>query len=103
MLDMSSNTEDEDSLRKIVEQNCGGKKVPILKKRYAKVVEKSQTQKSVSQSKSDHETPKNQKKQRAKRIIDKCAHVDRPYYAKGMCNHCYHAYGRTSLASNCPH
>ena len=45
---MSSNTEDEDSLRKIVEENCGGKKIPKLKKRYAKVTEKSQTQKSVS-------------------------------------------------------
>lgn len=44
-------------------------------------------------------------KRRARKIatITRCEHVEMKHYAKGMCNHCYHLYGRTSLANKCPH
>lgn len=25
------------------------------------------------------------------------------HYAKGMCNHCYHLYGRRRMSTKCPH
>ena len=37
------------------------------------------------------------------RPITKCPHTDKKYYAKGMCNQCYHARGRTILSTNCIH
>jgi len=33
----------------------------------------------------------------------KCPHTNQKHYAKGMCNHCYHKYGRQSNADACPH
>lgn len=33
----------------------------------------------------------------------RCPHKDVKHYAKGMCNRCYHIYGRASLATKCPH
>lgn len=33
----------------------------------------------------------------------KCPHKNQKHYAKGMCNHCYHKYGRMSNADACPH
>jgi hypothetical protein len=33
----------------------------------------------------------------------KCPHSNQKHYAKGMCNHCYHKYGRQSNADACPH
>lgn len=33
----------------------------------------------------------------------KCGHDDKAHYAKGMCNNCYHKYGRTKKPWNCPH
>ena len=38
-----------------------------------------------------------------KRIINRCPHLERKYYAKGMCNLCYLSFGRNSLATKCPH
>jgi hypothetical protein len=35
--------------------------------------------------------------------IMKCPHKNQKHYAKGMCNHCYHKYGRNSYADACPH
>ena len=35
--------------------------------------------------------------------IMKCPHKNAKHYAKGMCNHCYHKYGRNSYADACPH
>jgi hypothetical protein len=35
--------------------------------------------------------------------IFRCPHTSLKHYAKGMCNHCYHNFGRTSLATNCTH
>lgn len=32
-----------------------------------------------------------------------CPHTDRPFYAKGYCQACYHSHGRTKLANNCEH
>ena len=32
-----------------------------------------------------------------------CKHLDRKHYARGMCNYCYHVYGRDKMATNCPH
>ena len=32
-----------------------------------------------------------------------CPHPERKHYAKGMCNYCYHTYGRTKLATACKH
>ena len=40
---------------------------------------------------------------RKKKQITRCPHTDMKHYAKGMCNHCYHLYGRSSLATKCPH
>ena len=41
-------------------------------------------------------------REKAKRLIDRCPHVDKPYYAKGMCNRCYHLFGRPNI-SQCVH
>lgn len=35
--------------------------------------------------------------------ITMCPHVNSKHYAKGMCNHCYHRFGRKTLATQCPH
>jgi len=35
--------------------------------------------------------------------INNCPHTDKKYYAKGMCNRCYHYYGRAQMATGCPH
>lgn len=35
--------------------------------------------------------------------VIKCPHKNQKHYAKGMCNHCYHKYGRNSYADACPH
>ena len=40
---------------------------------------------------------------RKKRENTRCPHKDAKHYAKGMCNHCYHLYGRSSLATKCEH
>ena len=38
-----------------------------------------------------------------KKTVDRCPHVNRKYYAKGMCNLCYLSFGRNTLATKCPH
>ena len=43
------------------------------------------------------------KKDSQKYVINKCPHVDKKFYAKGMCNHCYHHYGRPFTATKCIH
>ena len=43
------------------------------------------------------------KRNRKKREITRCPHTTHPHYAKGMCNTCYHLYGRKSLATKCAH
>lgn len=35
--------------------------------------------------------------------INMCGHEDKQHYAKGLCNNCYHKYGRTKRPWNCPH
>ncbi len=35
------------------------------------------------------------------KLINKCEHKDKPYYAKGYCVSCYHAKGRTNLSTKC--
>ena len=37
--------------------------------------------------------------------ITNCKHTDAQHYTKGMCNHCYHQYGRKAAgnATKCPH
>ena len=37
--------------------------------------------------------------QRKKKVVTNCVHVDREFYAKGMCKPCYHRLGRTKPAS----
>ncbi len=37
------------------------------------------------------------------KLINKCEHTDKPYYAKGFCVSCYHAKGRTNLSTKCQH
>lgn len=32
-----------------------------------------------------------------------CVHPNRPMYAKGKCNYCYHKFSRNSPATECPH
>lgn len=36
-------------------------------------------------------------------VITKCPHSSLKHFAKGMCNHCYHRYGRKSMVTNCEH
>lgn len=36
-------------------------------------------------------------------VINRCPHVSRKYYAKGMCNLCYLSFGRSSLSTKCAH
>lgn len=38
-----------------------------------------------------------------KKKIFRCPHVEAKHYAKGMCNQCYHVYGRQKLSTNCEH
>ena len=35
--------------------------------------------------------------------VTKCRHKTAKHYARGMCNSCYHSYGRTVRASKCEH
>lgn len=39
---------------------------------------------------------------RKKKEITECEHVDREFYAKGMCKNCYHKKGRMKPAECCP-
>jgi len=39
---------------------------------------------------------------RKKKVVTSCEHVDREYYARGMCKNCYHKKGRTKPAICCP-
>ena len=49
-------------------------------------------------------TPKIKRKSGPKKgVVTNCQHTDLPLYALGMCNHCYHKYGRTGLATDCNH
>lgn len=43
------------------------------------------------------------KRNRKKREITNCPHKSMQHYAKGMCNHCYHLYGRQGKADKCEH
>jgi hypothetical protein len=43
------------------------------------------------------------KKDRKLKKITNCPHVELKHYAKGMCNHCYHRYGRKGYSTQCPH
>lgn len=43
------------------------------------------------------------RRNRKKKDITRCPHTDMKHYAKGMCNHCYHLFGRNSLADQCEH
>ena len=40
---------------------------------------------------------------RKKGTITACPHANLPLYAMGMCNHCYHKYGRSAMATVCSH
>ena len=40
---------------------------------------------------------------RKKGLITNCPHKELPVYAMGMCNHCYHKYGRSRSATECSH
>jgi hypothetical protein len=43
-------------------------------------------------------------KRRSKpRAVTNCEHKDARHYAKGMCNHCYHRYGRSRVPTLCQH
>jgi len=35
--------------------------------------------------------------------VMRCPHKNQKHYAKGMCNHCYHKYGRNLQVDSCPH
>ena len=49
------------------------------------------------------QTEKRRNHGRKKGKITKCPHFNLPLYAKGMCNHCYHKYGRSLMATDCAH
>ena len=43
------------------------------------------------------------RRNRKKRQITACPHVDKDHYAKGMCNQCYHVHGRSLKVTLCQH
>ena len=40
---------------------------------------------------------------RKKGKVTACPHKNSALYAMGMCNHCYHKYGRKGMATDCIH
>lgn len=44
-----------------------------------------------------------ERRSRKVRKVMTCAHPYRKYYAKGMCNNCYHKFGRVKKAWKCHH
>ncbi|CAG9335726.1 unnamed protein product [Blepharisma stoltei] len=42
-------------------------------------------------------------KKRSRKRITACPHVNKRYYARSMCNNCYHKIGRQKKAWNCQH
>lgn len=40
---------------------------------------------------------------RRKKQRNTCGHNDKKHYAKGMCNGCYHKYGRIAKPTKCDH
>lgn len=40
---------------------------------------------------------------KCRKAISKCTHASESYYANGMCKNCYHAKGRTKMATECDH
>ena len=64
--------------------------------------ESKKEENEAKQQSQEAEQPKKTSNSR-KYIIDKCPHTTRKYYAKGMCNHCYHHFGRPNLATKCIH
>ncbi|CAG9324870.1 unnamed protein product [Blepharisma stoltei] len=54
----------------------------------------------------ESKSPKKDKLKRRRkkpRGITSCPHIYKKHYAKGMCNSCYHRFGRDSFAWKCPH
>ena len=62
-----------------------------------------QAERDTAQAKAQTEGAFVKKNNRIPQKVTNCEHKDRKYYAKGMCNHCYHAYGRTKKATACKH
>ena len=48
-------------------------------------------------------TGEKKKRQRRSKQITNCPHTSLKHYAKGMCNLCYHLYGRNHNATKCEH
>ena len=40
---------------------------------------------------------------RKTKVVTNCKHTAAKHYAKGMCNYCYHVYGRKKYATKCIH
>ena len=47
--------------------------------------------------------PQKPKRGRTAQVITNCKHVQAKHYARGMCNYCYHVYGRDRMATKCIH
>ena len=45
------------------------------------------------------EPKKKAKRGRSAKKVTNCKHVDAKHYARGMCNYCYHVYGRDKMAT----
>lgn len=72
----------------------------------------NESQQHISEPDSDSEGCNDRKKEplpsancikRKTMEVIKCPHKNQKHYAKGMCNHCYHKFGRNSNADACPH
>ena len=57
----------------------------------------------ISNDEDDDEVDLGLKAGRKPGIITNCKHVTLKHFAKGMCNRCYHRFGREAMADNCPH
>ena len=66
------------------------------------IIGKKRRRRNKKPTEEDCPSKSGQSSQRKKKEITNCEHVDRDFYAKGMCKNCYHKKGRTKPASCCP-
>ena len=78
-------------------------KVPVKKAAKVKAKTKAQLKKEEKEAKAKakKEGASPPKRARKAKTITRCPHTEMKHYAKGMCNHCYHLFGRNSLAHAC--
>jgi hypothetical protein len=77
--------------------------VPHLPSKEAKSSEKISNEKINSDSGEGNRNDINKSGRKKFSLVTNCKHTLLKHFAKGMCNHCYHRFGRKALADKCPH